>query len=92
MYSLVAKTTAALKGWAVSMTTVSYVVGVDVCVIPLQSVIQNSDDHPFPCDSLLPHRDHVQVQLRQRGRRPRVLLLRHKQRYYGSMCYKTLVL
>lgn len=53
---------------------VSYVVRVDVCVIPLQAVIQDGDDHSFPRDALLPHRDHVQVQLGQRGRRPRVLL------------------
>lgn len=56
------------------METVSYVVGVDVCVVPLQSIIQDGDDHSFPCDAFLPHRDHVQVELRQRGRRPRVLL------------------
>lgn len=53
---------------------VSYVVGVDVCVIPLQAVIQHGDDHSFPRDALLPHRDHMQIQLGQRGRRPRVLL------------------
>lgn len=56
------------------METVSYVVGVDVCVVPLQPVIQDGDDHSFSCDAFLPHGDHVQVQLRQRGRRPRVLL------------------
>lgn len=56
------------------METVSYVVGVDVRVIPLQAVIQNGDDHSFSCDAFLPHRDHVQVELRQRGRRPCVLL------------------
>lgn len=56
------------------METVSYVVGVDVCVVPLQPVIQNGDDHSFPCDAFLPHGDHVQVQLRQRRRRPCVLL------------------
>lgn len=59
---------------AVSMETVSYVVGVDVCVVPLQSIIQDGDDHSFSCDAFLPHRDHVQVEFRQRGRRPRVLL------------------
>lgn len=59
---------------AVSMETMSYVVGVDVCVVPLQPIIQNSDDHSFPRDAFLPHGDHVQVQLRQRGGRPRVLL------------------
>lgn len=46
---------------AVSMETVSYVVWVDVCVIPLQSVIQHGDDHSFSCDAFLPHGDHVQV-------------------------------
>lgn len=56
------------------METVSYVVGVDVCVVPLQPVIQNGDDHPFACDAFLPHGDHMQVQLRQRGGGPRVLL------------------
>lgn len=56
------------------METVSYVVGVDVCVVPLQPVIQNGDDHSFSCDAFLPHGDDVQVQLRQRGRSPRVLL------------------
>lgn len=59
---------------AVSMETVSYVVGVDVGVVPLQPVVQDGDDDSFACDAFLPHRDHVQVQLRQRGRRPRVLL------------------
>lgn len=53
---------------------VSYVVGVDVCVVPLQAVIQDGDDHSFPCDALLPHWDHMQVQFGQRGRRPCVLL------------------
>lgn len=56
------------------METVSYVVGVDVCVVPLQPVIQHGDDHSFSRDAFLPHGDHMQVQLRQRGRRPRVLL------------------
>lgn len=59
---------------AVSMETVSYVVGVDVCVVPLQPVIQHGDDHSFSCDAFLPHGDHMQVQLGQRGRRPCVLL------------------
>lgn len=58
----------------VSMETMSYVVGVDVCVVPLQPIIQDGDDHSFSCDAFLPHWDHMQVQLRQRGRRPRVLL------------------
>lgn len=52
----------------------SYVVGVDVGVIPLQAVIQDGDDHSFPRDALLPHWDHMQVQFGQRGRRPCVLL------------------
>lgn len=56
------------------METVSYVVGEDVRVVPLEPVIQDGDDHSFPRDALLPHGDHVQVQLRQGGRRPRVLL------------------
>jgi len=56
------------------METVSYVVGVDVCVVPLQPIVENGDDHSFSCDAFLPHRDHMQVQLRQRGRRPCVLL------------------
>lgn len=59
---------------AVSMETVSYVVGVDVCVVPLQSIVQNGDDHSFSSDAFLPHGDHMQIQLRQRGRSPRVLL------------------
>lgn len=56
------------------METVSYVVGVDVCVVPLQAVIQDGDDHSFPRDAFLPHGDHMQVELWQRGRCPRVLL------------------
>ena len=56
------------------METVSYVIGVDVCVVPLQPVIQNGDDHSFSCDAFLPHRDDMQVQLRQRGGGPCVLL------------------
>lgn len=56
------------------METVSYVVGVDVCVVPLQPVIENGDDHSFPRDAFLPHGDHVQVEFRQRRGRPRVLL------------------
>lgn len=56
------------------METVSYVVGVDICMVPLQPVIEHGDDHSFACDAFLPHGDHVQVELRQRGRRPRVLL------------------
>lgn len=66
------------------METLSYVVGVDVCVVPLQPVIQHGDDHSFACDAFLPHGDHVQVQLRQRGGRPGVLL-EDEQRgfYYG---------
>lgn len=59
----------------------SYVVGVDVCVIPLQAVIQHGDDHSLPRDALLPHRDHMQVQLGQRGRRPRVLLEKQTQKF-----------
>lgn len=59
---------------AVSMETVSYVVGVDVCVVPLQPVIENSDDHSFSCDAFLPDRNHVQVQLWEGGWRPCVLL------------------
>lgn len=59
---------------AVSMETVSYVVGVDVGVVPLQPVIQDGDDHSSSCDAFLPHRDHMQVQLWQWGRRPRILL------------------
>lgn len=56
------------------METVSYVVGVDVCVVPFQPIIQDGDDHSFSCDAFLPHGDHMQVQLWQGGRRPRVLL------------------
>lgn len=56
------------------METVSYVVGVDVCVVPLQPVIQNGDDHSFSGDAFLPHGDHMQVQLRQRRGGPRILL------------------
>lgn len=56
------------------METVSYVVGIDVCVVPLESVVEDGDDHSLSRDALLPDGDHVQVQLRQRGRRPRVLL------------------
>lgn len=56
------------------METLSYVVGVDVCVVPLQPVVQDGDDHSFPSDAFLPHGDHMQVQLGQRGGRPRVLL------------------
>lgn len=56
------------------METVSYVVGVDVCVVPLQAVIQHGDDHSFPRDAFLPHGDHVQVELRQRGGSACVLL------------------
>lgn len=56
------------------METVSYVVGVDVRVVPLQPVIQDGDDHSLPRDAFLPHGDHVQVELWQRGGRPRVLL------------------
>lgn len=63
------------------METVSYVVGVDVCVVPLQPVIQNGDDHSFSRDAFLPHGDHVQVQLRQRGRGPCVLLEERGQNY-----------
>lgn len=68
------------------METVSYVVGVDVRVVPLQPVVQDGDDHSFPRDAFLPHGDHVQVQLGQRGGSPRVLLqerdrsTRHKER------------
>lgn len=68
------------------METVSYVVGVDVRVVPLQPVVQDGDDHSFPRDAFLPHRDHMQVQLGQRGGCPRVLLqerdrlTRHKER------------
>lgn len=56
------------------METVSYVVGEDVRVIPLEAVIEDGDDHSFPSDAFLPHGDHVQVQLRQWGRCPCVLL------------------
>lgn len=47
------------------METVSYVVGEDVCVVPLEAVIEDGDDHSFAGDAFLPHGDHVQVQLRQ---------------------------
>lgn len=64
------------------METVSYVVGIDVCVVPLQPIIQHSDDHSFPCDAFLPHRDHVQVQLWQRGGHASVLLREKRKRDY----------
>lgn len=67
---------------AVSMETMSYVVRVDVCVVPLQPVVQDGDDHSFPRDAFLPHGDHVQVQLRQRGGRARVLLEEAKRQMY----------
>lgn len=69
---------------AVSMETMSYVVRVDVCVVPLQPVVQDGDDHSFPRDAFLPHGDHVQVQLRQRGGRARVLLEEAKRQIYTS--------
>lgn len=59
---------------AVSMETVPYVVGVDVCVVPLQPIIKNGDDHSFSCDAFLPHGNHMQVELWQRGGCPCVLL------------------
>lgn len=64
------------------METMSYVVRVDVCVVPLQPVVQDGDDHSFPRDAFLPHGDHVQVQLWQRGGRARVLLEEAKRQMY----------
>lgn len=66
------------------METMSYVVRVDVSVVPLQPVVQDGDDHSFPRDAFLPHGDHVQVQLRQRGGRARVLLEEAKRQIYTS--------
>lgn len=66
------------------METMSYVVRVDVCVVPLQPVVQDGDDHSFPRDAFLPHGDDVQVQLRQRGGRARVLLEEAKRQIYTS--------
>lgn len=59
---------------SVAVETWSYIVGVDVGVVPLQAVVQHGDDHSFPCEPFLPHRNHVEVQLGQGGRRPSVLL------------------
>lgn len=55
----------------------TYVVRVDVGVIPLQPVIQDRDDHALPSDALLPHGNHMQVQLRE-GRGGTSVLLERK--------------
>lgn len=54
----------------------THVIGIYVCVIPLQAIIQYSNNNSFACDALLPNWYHVKIQLGKSCGHPSVLLVK----------------
>lgn len=56
----------------------THVIGINVCMVPLQAVIQDSDHNSFACNAFLPNRYHMEIQLGQGCSHPSVLLVKTK--------------
>lgn len=57
-------------------TVQTHIIGIYVCVIPLQAIIQYSNNNSFACNAPLPNGYHVEIQFGQSRSHPGVLLVK----------------
>lgn len=57
-------------------TAQTHIISIYVCVIPLQAIIQYSNNNSFACNALLPNGYHVEIQFGQSCSHPGVLLVK----------------